>query len=487
MKEPKSKTNKPLLKILCLLGVFLLLFSLFGCDVPAPPSEDVVTVTPTSATVIEGKSVTLTATSSENREISWSSSDEDIATVEGGVVTGISEGVATITANDGKKYASAEIIVIADPDKPANPNPPIDPTDPTDPTEPSEDEVKVELTRYALSIMEGTTYNIIVTEPADASVIWTTNNSEVATVNGGKISALRAGIATITATLASGKGHADCVVTVTAKPPEGKDAYPELIWADEFNGNTLESDKWGYMTGTQDNYYGNRGPSNWGNNELQYYTDGDNTAVSDGTLKITARREDRGGMEYTSARISTRDKFSFTFGYIEARVKMPAGKGMWPAFWLLPQPTNHSSSDNVYGGWARNGELDILEVQGTRPNVVMGTVHYGDNWPDNQHSGKEYTLENSTVEEWHTYAVEWTEKYIKWYVDDICYSTKRSSEYWSASSAAQGREGAPFDQPFYIIFNLAVDSGSFDRNAQGGPPEDFTEGVMEVDYVRVYQ
>ncbi len=340
---------------------------------------------------------------------------------------------------------------------------------------------------------------VIEAETDSLNVRWKSSDRTVLTVegstDGGKAHCLVTGIsegeATVTASIGD-KVTATCTVTVKTVSGSGKDAYPILLWSDEFDGNSLDSDKWGYQIGTRDTAYGG-GPNRWGNNELQYYTDSNDT-VSDGILTITARREHvgEGGSEcdFTSTRITTRDKFSFTYGYIEARMKLPTGKGMWPAFWLLPQPSQvgSNSSANANGTWASSGELDILEVMGRRSNVVMGTVHYGGYWgsqPSNQHTGEEYELPNSTVAEWHTYGVEWTADYIKWYVDDYCYSTINNNIYWSVESPDS--PSAPFDQPFYILLNLAVDSGSFDPGAQGGPNADFTSADMQVDYVRVYQ
>ncbi len=330
-------------------------------------------------------------------------------------------------------------------------------------------------------------------------VDWSSSDPSIAMVDDGVVTGVGEGITVITASI--GTAMASCVVTVSLLPSSGKGAYPELIWEDEFDGTTLNASNWSYMTGIHDDYYGSLGPDRWGNNELQCYTDGDNTDVQNGVLTITARREDRTApdrngkeqeMHFTSARICTRDNFSYTFGYIEARIKLPAGKGMWPAFWLLPQPTDHTSSRNIYGGWSASGEIDILEAKGTRPTYVSGAAHYGGN--PHRWKSKEYQFTDSTYEEWHTYALEWTADFIKWYVDDSCYNTvtrydpeTKAGDYYSDSSAAEGRVGAPFDQPFFILFNLAVDSGSFDSNAHGGPSDDFTEGVMEIDYVRVYK
>ncbi len=470
----KGSGKNKLWKVLCLLfATTLVLFT--GCDFFGSPKEDVVTISRSSAEIAIGETLTLTATSSEGRSISWYVEDENVAVVDdSGVVRGIGAGTTEVYADDGKAWDSCTVnVTFPEPDEP-----------------PESDPLTITLSSTSISMVEGGTFNLIA-KMSDGSAVsaisWTTGDSGVATVTGTStgctVTAVGAGETAITATL--GDAKATCNVTVAAKPPEGKDKYPILLWGDEFNGNSLDKSKWGYQIGTKDSEYGG-GPDRWGNNELQYYTNS-NDKVSDGILTITARREHVGDCDFTSTRITTRDKFSFTYGYIEARMKLPTGKGMWPAFWLLPQPSQvgSNSSANANGTWASSGELDILEVMGTRPNIVMGTVHYGGTWPGNQHSGKEYTLESSTVAEWHTYGVEWTADYIKWYVDDYCYSTINNNIYWS--EASPGNPSAPFDQPFYILLNLAVDSGSFDPGAQGGPNADFTSADMQIDYVRVYQ
>lgn len=273
---------------------------------------------------------------------------------------------------------------------------------------------------------------------------------------------------------------AGCTPKAPSKPSmPDKNGY-KFVWGDEFDGMSLDADKWCYQTGTRDYYGSTVGANYWGNNEKQYYTEGDNLSVSDGELKITAKREDREGMQFTSSRIVTRGLFSRTYGYFEAKMKLPAVKGMWPAFWLLPQPTDETSSDNVYGGWAANGELDIMEAKGRLLNQVDTTIHYGGNWPNNKYTGSTTTLE-SNIDEWHTYAVDWRENYIAWIIDDEEVYRLTNADWWSAASDSAT---APFDRPFYILLNLAV-GGNYDGNIM--PDQDFTQATMFVDYVRVYE
>lgn len=185
--------------------------------------------------------------------------------------------------------------------------------------------------------------------------------------------------------------------TPTPTPTPTSDPW-SLVWNDEFDDNVIDPAKWTYDLG-DGTAVGNPG---WGNNELEYYTNNPkNVKEQDGKLIITAHKEAVGGKPYTSTRIKTNGLYSKMYGKFEIRAKAPAGKGLWPAIWMLPE-------NYVYGNWAASGELDIMEGWGSRPNVVAGTIHYGSQWPDNVYSGKEYVLPgSSTIEEFHTYSIEW--------------------------------------------------------------------------------
>ena len=189
-------------------------------------------------------------------------------------------------------------------------------------------------------------------------------------------------------------------------------------------------------------------------------------------LTITANRESVGGSQYSSARINTRDRFALRYGRIEARIRLPGGQGIWPAFWLLPQ-------DDVYGSWAASGEIDVMEavnLGGAGGNSVHGTIHYGAEWPNNQFTGNEYVVATDATANFHEYALEWDQTEMRWFVDGILYATQNS---WETSAAAFP---APFDQPFYILLNVAVGG-----NWPGAPTTGTAFPVtMEVDYVRVY-
>jgi beta-glucanase (GH16 family) len=240
-----------------------------------------------------------------------------------------------------------------------------------------------------------------------------------------------------------------------------------LVWSDEFDGSRLDPKMWYFESGDGSQY----GIPGWGNNELQWYLP-DSAGVSNGTLRITARRESRNGKDYTSARINTRDRFAFRYGRIEARMKLPRGQGLWPAFWLLPQ-------DQAYGSWAASGEIDIVEARNpgsSGGNTIYGVLHYGGQWPRNVSSGEAYAVATDVTADFHTYVLEWDEAEIRWYVNGILFAV-RNTWFTSASPFP-----APFDQRFYILLNLAV-GGSF----PGSPTASTIFPVtMEVDYVRVY-
>lgn len=273
-------------------------------------------------------------------------------------------------------------------------------------------------------------------------------------------------------------------------PPPGW----KLTWSDEFDGKEIDKTKWDFDIGNGFfNYAANVWIGGWGNSELQYYTrDPDNAFVKDGMLHIKAIKESLHGFGYTSARMKTRKKdggplFNQRFGRFEFRAKLPAGKGVWPALWMLPQ-------EEKYGGWAASGEIDVMEARGQEPNKVLGTLHYGGRWPANAHTGKDYIFpKGGTFTDFHVYAVEWEPGEIRWLVDGDMYQTQKS--WWSTSKVVAGKGAtpanetdlnpwpAPFDQPYYIIMNIAV-GGKFLGNPDPTTP---FPAEMIVDYVRAYE
>jgi len=242
----------------------------------------------------------------------------------------------------------------------------------------------------------------------------------------------------------------------------------QVVWHDEFEGETLNLEKWSYQTGTGSEY----GLTDWGNNELQYYRE-ENVAVSDGMLHITAKKENYSGKAYTSGRIRTVDKGDWTYCRIEFRAKMPLGKGLWAAVWMLP-------TDEEYGGWAASGELDIMEYLGDDIKTVHGTLHYGGAWPGHKSNGTYFTLsEGNFYSEFHDFALEWLEGEIRWYVDGNLYQTQGDGHWWSTG----GSFPAPFDKQFHLLINLAV-GGNWPGSPDGST---FFPQEIVLDYIRVFQ
>lgn len=244
-----------------------------------------------------------------------------------------------------------------------------------------------------------------------------------------------------------------------------------LVWSDEFDGDSVDDSKWSYDLG--DGCQISPDLCGWGNNELQYYTDRtDNALVSDGTLKIIARKETPlylGEHQYTSSRMVTKNKGDWRYGRLDIRAKLPTGQGLWPAIWMLP-------TDNVYGGWPRSGEIDIMENIGSEPDKVFGTLHYGhDFW---RFTSRELIKEEgpSFHDEFHVYSVLWNESCIQMIVDGEPYG-----EPFSRSTTLPTTW--PFDQDFHLLLNVAV-GGNLPGNPNG-----FTTfpQELEVDYVRVFQ
>lgn len=260
---------------------------------------------------------------------------------------------------------------------------------------------------------------------------------------------------------------ANPTLTVLDNTAIGDSGAFTLTWSDEFDRVQLDPESWFFESG-DGSQYGNPG---WGNNELQWYMP-DSATLSGGLLVISARKEMQSGMNYTSARIHTRDRVALRYGRVEARIRLPGGQGIWPAFWLMPQ-------DNAYGAWAASGEIDIMEainLGASGGNSVHGTLHYGGQWPNNVFTGNDHTVASNATEDFHVYAIEWDATEMRWYVDDIMYAAQNA---WSTTSAAYP---APFDQPFYILLNVAV-GGDWP-----GAPDAATvfPVTMHVDYVRVY-
>lgn len=236
---------------------------------------------------------------------------------------------------------------------------------------------------------------------------------------------------------------------------------PKLVWSDEFNYTGLpDPSKWGYDTGN----------GGFGNNELQNYTVSrlENARVENGNLIIEARRDWHDGIEYSSARMVTRNKGDWLYGRVEVRAKLPtAGRGTWPAIWMLP-------TDWEYGGWPKSGEIDIMENVGYDPNIVHGTVHTEayNHTKNTQLAGKVEKFNYAS--EFHIYAINWTEDKIDFFIDDELYFTHVNHG---------GFEEWPFDKRFHLILNMAVGG---DWGGAQGVDSSIWPKQMQVDYVRVY-
>ncbi len=277
--------------------------------------------------------------------------------------------------------------------------------------------------------------------------------------------------------------------------PEGSGGW-QMIWSDEFAGEAIDREKWGFDI---DCWGG-------GNNERQCYTDRlDNAAIDDGKLVITAHKEDSSGpalplhmrgsaddpdaekkQPFTSARLTTKGKAAWQYGRIDVRAKLPQGQGTWPAIWMMPE-------ENSYGSWAASGEIDILEAvnlgvpcgscPGGIENTILGTLHFGGQWPDNELASTEIALPGS-IDEFHTYSVIWEEGRIIWLVDGKPFAVKLADQWSTTGSTAAA---APFDRPFYLILNLAIGGKLPEERGVGGVSEKGFPKRMEIDFVRVWK
>lgn len=246
----------------------------------------------------------------------------------------------------------------------------------------------------------------------------------------------------------------------------------DLVWQEDFNGKKLNTKDWNYETHEP----------GWVNAELQSYGPSTkNTYLKDGCLVIQAIKTEKkdGTVEYTSGRINTQGKHAFTYGRFEARLRVPRGKGFLPAFWLMPD------DESYYGQWPKCGEIDIMEVLGDDVSKLYGTLHYGE--PHSMTQGTYVTDRGNFADDFHTFAVEWEPGEIRWYCDGVNY---KSANDWFTKRQGFGEVSypAPFDQPFYIILNVAV-GGSWvgypDETTDFSPSKD--DAKMFVDYVKVYQ
>lgn len=238
-----------------------------------------------------------------------------------------------------------------------------------------------------------------------------------------------------------------------------------LVWSDEFDGTGLpDADKWSFQT--DGNAWG------WGNGEDQFYTEGrtENARQENGALVITALKEPAGGKEYTSARIDTKGKAEWRYGRFEARMKLPGGRGIWPAFWMMP-------AADTYGSWPASGEIDIMEFFGFIPDTTLATIHTARyNHKIGTHKGTRYRCD-TLHSEFHLYVVEWFPDHLDFYFDDV--------KLFTYNKEKGGPTVWPFDRPFYLILNNAV-GGDWCRQNGGIGDTPFPQKLV-VDYVRVYK
>ena len=367
--------------------------------------------------------------------IVWTSSNEEVASVYYGVVTAKAIGKAEITATSGKVSAKANVFVTGTDGSSLRISPPV------------------------VTLRPGDTLNFSYGNTYDLDVTWSSSEPSIATIDQkGHLTAVAPGNAIITL--------ATNIESVTARVAvEHTWGDYKLVWSDEFDGSALDETVWSYNTGG----------SGWGNNEKQYYTSRpENIRVQNGMLEIEARKEQYENNEYTSARIMSKSKKTFTYGKMEARIKFPGGKGTWPAFWMMGNT----------GNWPNCGEIDIIEhigSQDTRASFALHTVMKngmkGNNWANT------HFFDYPLSADFHTYGIEWAQEekegkdVIRFFVDDVQYA-----EVWEEQ--IDNNDYWPFNKPFFFIINLAIGGN------MGGTVDDgiFNQRrIMYVDWVRVWQ
>ena len=367
--------------------------------------------------------------------IEWTSSNEEVASVYYGVVTAKAIGKAEITATSGKVSATANVFVTGTDGSSLRISPPV------------------------VTLRPGDTLNFSYGNTYDLDVTWSSSEPSIATIDQkGHLTAVAPGNAIITL--------ATNIESVTARVAvEHTWGDYKLVWSDEFDGTALDETVWSYNTGG----------SGWGNNEKQYYTSRtENIRVKNGMLEIEARKEQYENNEYTSARIMSKSKKTFTYGKMEARIKFPGGGGTWPAFWMMGNT----------GNWPNCGEIDIIEhigSQDTRASFALHTVMKngtkGNNW------AKTHFFDYPLSADFHTYGIEWAQEekegkdVIRFFVDDVQYA-----EVWEEQ--IDNNDYWPFNKPFFFIINLAIGGN------MGGTVDDAIfnqQRIMYVDWVRVWQ
>jgi beta-glucanase (GH16 family) len=253
-----------------------------------------------------------------------------------------------------------------------------------------------------------------------------------------------------------------------------------IVWSDEFNGNSLNTNNWTNDIGNGF-YSGGYYVPGWGNNEDEYYTRStQNVYVANGYLHIAALKQPTNGFFYTSGRLKSLGLYYTTYGRIEWRAQLPWGPGFWPALWMLPE-------SSPYGGWPNSGEIDVMENNGAVTNQEGGTIHFGGAGGYDTYFTQTYTFPGSdSVTNFHVYLLEWSTNAINWYVDGHLYESQ--TNWWSniGTSSSTFPSPAPFNVPFYILMNVAV-GGQYLGNPTTNAINASLPGQMLVDYVRVYK
>ena len=371
--------------------------------------------------------------------VEWSSSNMQVATVSSGIVEAIGVGFATISATKGSAKAECQVYVMGKNGETLSFSPAIVP------------------------LQKGDTYQYEFTSTYDVPCTFSSSDEEVAEVTEtGLVTAKKGGNAIIT--LTNGLESVTSRVAVERKWGEYK-----MVWSDEFNGTSLDTDVWNIEVN------GNGG----GNQELQYYTDRtENLRIEDGNLIIEARKEEYNNREYTSGRINSRDKKYFKYGKIESRIMFPAGGGTWPAFWMM-------GNDYSKVGWPKCGEIDIIEHVGNQPTMASFALHTpyrngmkGTNWSSR---ATKQNLEN----EYHIYGIEWLQE-TETGLDKIIFTIDGEELAVNIELADHVDDNYywPFNKEHFIIFNLAIGGN------MGGKVDDsiFDNTIlMKVDWVRVWQ
>ena len=254
-----------------------------------------------------------------------------------------------------------------------------------------------------------------------------------------------------------------CLLVLLLPAPQAAPSDWELVWSDEFDGKELDKAKWKHETGGH----------GFGNNEQQFYTDrADNAFVEGGALVIRAQAEKFQNRNYTSAKLQS--KAAWTYGRYEFKAKLPKGKGVWPAIWMMP------SDMKKYGGWPQCGEIDIVEQLGHEPNRVYGTLHFGNPHAAAGKGASVQLKQGSLVDDWHEYVLEWYPGELRWFVDGELYQVQND---WFTSGGDKPPFPAPYDRDFYLQLNVAVGGG------WPGNPDATTvfPQVLKFDYIRVYK